>query len=170
MAAESVSNLFTDRRQPKGTETTEMAGTLELLRKVLHSIRLGIVVIDSHDKIVFFNREAGMMLNEEPEKRIGESILLCHPKTSQENVRQFIDDFRKDPQHRFQRKILNYQGRYLEEDFCSLFDDQGRYLGLVELLYDAEEKVRLLKQLGKFEEPHLSGVGPKAPQRSGGKP
>lgn len=147
-----------------------MAGRLELLQNALNSIRLGIVVIDPDNRIVFFNREAGKMLNEEPEKRIGESILLCHPKTSEENVRQFIDDFRKDPQHKFQRKILNYQGRYLEEDFCSLFDDQGRYVGLVELLYDAEEKVSFLKQLGKFEEPHVSGVGSKAPQRPGGKP
>jgi len=147
-----------------------MAGRLELLENVLNSIRLGIVVIDPDNRIVFFNREAGKMLNEEPEKRIGESILLCHPKTSEENVRQFIDDFRNDPEHKFQRKILNYQGRYLEEDFCSLFDDQGRYLGLVELLYDAEEKVSFLKQLGKFEEPHVSGVGSKAPQRPGGKP
>jgi len=147
-----------------------MAGRLELLQNVLNSIRLGIVVIDPDNRIVFFNREAGKMLNEEPEKRIGESILLCHPKTSEQNVRQFIEDFRKDPQHRFQRKILNYQGRYLEEDFCSLFDDQGRYLGLVELLYDAEEKVSLLKQLGRFEKPHVSGVRSKAPQRPGGKP
>jgi len=146
-----------------------MAERLELLQNVLNSIRLGIVVIDPDNRIVFFNREAGKMLNEEPEKRIGESILLCHPKTSEEDVRQFIDDFRKNPQHRFQRKILNYQGRYLEEDFCSLFDDQGRYLGLVELLYDAEEKVSLLKQLGKFEEPHVSGVGSKVPQRPGGR-
>jgi len=143
-----------------------MTATLELLRNVLNSISLGIVVIDPDNRIVFFNREAGKMLNEEPEKRIGQSVLLCHPKVSEEKVRQFIDDFRKDPQHRFQRQILNYQGRYLEEDFCSLFDDEGNYLGLVELLYDAEEKVSLRKQLGKFKEPHVSGVGSKAPQRA----
>lgn len=147
-----------------------MTGTLELLENVLNSMRLGIVVIDRDDRIVFFNREAGKMLNEEPRERIGQSILLCHPKTSEENVRQFIDDFRKNRQHRFRRKMLSYQGRYLEEDFYSLFDDHGNYLGLVELLYDAEEKVSLLKQLGKFEEPRVSGVGSTAPQSPTVKP
>jgi len=141
-----------------------MAPTPKLLERVLNSLDLGIVVIDHQDKTVFFNREAGKMLNEDPEKRIGQSILLCHPKTSEDKVRQFIDDFRKDPEHKFKPHILNYQGRYLEEDFFSLFDDQGNYLGLVELVYDAEEKVSLLKQLGKFEEPPVSGVGAKTPQ------
>lgn len=138
-------------------------GTLGLLQKALNSIGVGIVVIDQDDRIVFFNREAGKMLNEEPEKWIGQSILLCHPKTSEKTVQQFIDDFRKDPQHRFKPQIFNYQGRYLEEDFFSVFDNEGKYLGLVELLYDAEEKVSLLKQLGKFEEPYVSGVGSKTP-------
>ena len=140
-----------------------MALTPELLERVLNSVGLGIVVIDPQNRIVFFNREAGKMLHEEPEKKIGQSILLCHPKTSEEKVRQFIDDFRKDPQHKFKPHILNFQGRYLEEDFFSLYDEQGKYLGLVELLYDAEEKASLLKQLGKFEEPHISGVRSKAP-------
>jgi PAS domain S-box-containing protein len=138
-----------------------------MLHNVLNGMGVGIVVIDADDRIVFFNREAGKMLKEEPEKRMGQSVLLCHPKASEEKVRQFIDDFRKDPQHKFRRQMLNYQGRYLEEDFYSLFDDQGKYLGLVELLYDAEEKVSLLKQLGRFEEPHVSGVGSKAPQGPG---
>lgn len=147
-----------------------MVGTLELLQNMLNSIDVGMVVIDPDDRIVFFNREAGRMLNEKPEERIGQSILLCHPQTSEEKVREFIDSFRKDSEHRFERQILNYQGRYLEEDFFSVFDKDGKYLGLVELLYDAREKVSLLKQLGKFKEPHVSGVGSKAPQRLSAKP
>ena len=143
-----------------------MVDMLELLQNMFNNIDVGIVVIDPGDKIIFFNREAGRMLNEKPEERIGQSILLCHPQTSEQTVREFINGFRKDPEHRFQRQFLNYQGRYLEEDFFSMFDKDGKYLGLVELLYDAKEKVALLKQLGKFEEPHVSGVGPKAP-RSG---
>ena len=102
-------------------------GTLGLLQNIMNSTGVGIVVIDQDDRIVFFNREAGKMLNEEPEKRIGQSILLCHPKTSEKTVQQFIDDFRKDPQHRFKPKILNYQGRYLEEDFFSVFDNEGKW-------------------------------------------
>ncbi len=140
---------------------------LELLRKVLNAIDVGIVFIDADNKIVFFNREAGEMLNEEPEERIGTSVLLCHPKMSEQRVLQHIDEIRKG-KRRVKVGILNYQGRYLEEIFCPVFDDLGNYLGLIEVLHDAGEKVSLLKQLGKLEEipTHVSGVGEKAPRRS----
>lgn len=168
-ASEKIFNLIRREFTGGASEIAEMTGTLELLQKVLNEMDAGIVVIDPDDRIVFFNREAGRMTNEDPEKRIGQPIFLCHPKTSEEKVRQFIDEFRRDPKHEFKPQIINYQGRYLEEDFFSLFDDQGEYLGLVELLYDAKEKASLLKQLGKFEEPHVSGVGPKAPQKPSAK-
>ena len=116
-----------------------------MLQKVLDSLDVGVVFIDAGNRIVFFNREAGKMLNEEPEKRIDTSILLCHPKTSEKKVEQFIDDFRKNPQRKFEPKILNHQGRYLQETFHSVTDDQGNYLGLVEVLQDAEEKVSLVE-------------------------
>lgn len=140
---------------------------LELLQNVLNAIDVGIVFIDADNKIVFFNSEAGEMLNEDPEKRIGTSVLLCHPKMSEQRVLQYIDEIRKG-KRRVKAGILNYQGRHLEETFCPVFDDRGNYLGLIDLLHDAEEKVSLLKQLGKLEEipTHVSGVGEKAPRRS----
>lgn len=58
-----------------------MTGTLELLENVLNSMRLGIVVIDRNDRIVFFNCEAGKMLNEEPKERIGQSTRKRLKKT-----------------------------------------------------------------------------------------
>jgi len=166
MTAQRSSNLIRDCEQSEETETADMTVTMELLQNVLNSIDVGVVVIGADDRIVIFNNEAGRMLSEDPQKRMGESILLCHPKTSEEKVRQFIDQFRRDPQYRFKRQLLNYQGRYLEEDFFSLVNDEGKYVGLVELLYDATDKVSLLKQLGKFAEPHISGVGSRAPPKT----
>ena len=142
-----------------------MEATLELLQKVLNTIDVGIVFVDPDNKIVFFNREAGKMMNEEPEKRIGTSILLCHPKKSEQKLVQFIDECRKDPQRRLKFEIVNYQGRMYQETLCSVSDDEGNYLGLVDVIHDAEEKVSLLKQLGKFEEPHISGAEPNVPRR-----
>ena len=142
-----------------------MEGKFELLQKIMNTIDLGIVFVDADNKIVFFNRAAGEMLNVEPEERIGTSIFLCHPKVIEQKVEQRIDEFRKDPQRRTKGNIINYQGRYIQETFYSVSDQQEKYLGVIGVFQDVEEKVSLLKQLGKFEEPRVFGVGERRPQK-----
>ena len=147
-----------------------MEEKFELLQKVMNTIDVGIVFVDADNKIVFFNRAAGEMLNVEPEERKGTSILLCHLKVIEQKVEQRIDEIRKDPQRRTKGRIVNYQGRYLQETFYSVSDEQGNYLGIIGVFQDVEEKVSLLKQLGEFEEPRVFGVGerrPRRPQRRG---
>ena len=142
-----------------------MEGKFELLLKVMNTIDVGIVFVDPDNKIVFFNRAAGELLNVEPEGRIGTSIFLCHPKAIEQKVEQRIDEFREDPQLRTKGRIINYQGRYLQENFYSVSDQQGNYLGVIGVFQDVEEKVSLLKQLGKFEEPRVFGVGESRPRK-----
>jgi len=142
-----------------------MEGKFELLQKIMNTIDVGIVFVDADNKIVFFNRAAGEMLNVKPEERIGTSILLCHPKVLEQKVVQRIDEIRKDPQRRTKGRIINYQDRYLQETFYSVSDEQGNYLGIIGVFQDVEEKVSLLKQLGKFEEPRVFGVGGRRPRR-----
>jgi PAS domain S-box-containing protein len=139
----------------------------ELWRKVLDNMDVGIVFIDADNKIVLFNREAGKMLNEDPEERIGTSILLCHPKESEEILREKIDEYRRG-RVRVKHRITNYQGNYLQETFCPIFDDEGNYLGLMDVLHDASEKVSLLKELGKIESipSGISGLGSRRPQEA----
>ncbi|NIO37072.1 PAS domain-containing protein, partial [Candidatus Bathyarchaeota archaeon] len=45
--------------------------TFELLQKIINTIDLGIVFVDTDNKIVIFNNTAGDMLNADPEEKIG---------------------------------------------------------------------------------------------------
>ncbi len=137
----------------------------ELLQKIINTIDLGIVFVDNDNKIVIFNNTAGDMLNVDPEERIGTSILLCHPKESEQRVLQVFDFFRKNPQHRTEGKIVNVQGRYLQQTFYSISDEKGNYMGVMMVFKDAEDMVSLLKQSGDLEEPRVVGVGEKRPRR-----
>ena len=137
----------------------------ELLQKIINTIDLGIVFVDTDNKIVIFNHTAGDMLNVDPEERIGTSLLLCHPKESEQRVLQVIDFFRKNPQHRTKGEIFNVQGRYLQQTFYSIPDEKGNYMGVMMVFKDAKEMVSLLKQSGEFEEPRVVGVDEKRPRR-----
>ncbi len=132
--------------------------TFELLQKIINTIDLGIVFVDTDNKIVIFNNTAGDMLNADPEEKIGTSILLCHPKESEQRVVQVFDFFRKNPQHRTKGRIVNVQGRYLNQTFYSISDEKGDYMGVMMILTDAKEMVSLLKQSGNFNEPRVVRV------------
>ena len=142
-----------------------MEGKSELLNRIMNTIDVGMVFVDADNKLAFFSRAAGELLNVEPEERIGTSVFLCHPKELVQQVQQRIDDIRKDPQRRTKGRIVNYQGRYLHETFYSVSDEKGVYLGIAGVFQDVGEKVSLLKQLGKFEEPRVFGVGEMAPRK-----
>ncbi len=124
-----------------------------------------IVFVDTDNKIVVFNHTAGDMMHIDPEERIGTSILLCHPKESEQPVLNAFDFFRRNPQHITKGKIVNIQGRYLQQTFYSIPDEKGKYMGVMMVFKDAKDMVSLLKQSGEFEEPRVVGVGEKRPQR-----
>ena len=137
----------------------------EVLQKIVDTIDVGIVFVDTDNKIVVFNHTAGDMMNLDPEERIGTSILLCHPKESEQPVLNAFDFFRKNPQHITKGQILNVQGRYLEQTFYSIPDDKGNYMGVMMVFKDVKDMVSLLKQSGEFEEPRVVGVGEKRPRK-----
>ncbi|NIO37071.1 hypothetical protein GTO27_05145, partial [Candidatus Bathyarchaeota archaeon] len=64
----------------------------------------------------------------------------------------------KNPQHRTKGRIVNVQGRYLNQTFYSISDEKGDYMGVMMILTDAKEMVSLLKQSGNFNEPRVVRV------------
>ncbi len=64
--------------------------TLKLLEKFADNVNVGIVLVDNDDKIILFNKKAGEMLLQDPESRIGSSILRCHGEVSEKPVMKMI--------------------------------------------------------------------------------
>ena len=140
-----------------------MSVSLEFLQTVLDSLTVALIVTDRDSKIVVFNRTAGEILAQDPESRLGSSALSCHPKHSEAAVQRMVEDLRDrvyEPYHGW----VNFQGHGLYEYISALRNEQGEWLGTLVEIHDVADKVELLRRLGEWNEPKLSGVGDDAPR------
>jgi PAS domain S-box-containing protein len=137
--------------------------SLEFLQVVFDHLQIGVVVIDTDDKIVLFNRKAGEMLQEDPQARVGSTIMSCHPRESDPAVKKLIDDIKLGVIDHYEGWI-NYQGRMLYEYIHPIRDPDGTYVGMIEELHDANERSQLMKRLEEWEDVHVSGIGKRAPR------
>jgi PAS domain S-box-containing protein len=145
-----------------------MGVTVEMLQNVLDTLNIGVVAIDKNDRIVVFNRLAGEMLQQDPESRIGTSVLRCHPKESEPVVQKRISDLKNRVVERTEG-WLDYRGRILYEHICPIWDGQGEYVGVLSEVYDAEDMAELLKRLGEWNDIYVSGAGDRAPRSPEGR-
>jgi PAS domain S-box-containing protein len=143
--------------------------TVEILQNILDTLNIGVVAIDKGGEIVVFNRMAGEMLQQDPESRIGTSVLRCHPKESEPAVKKRISDLKNRVMERTET-WLDFRGRILYEHICPMWDGRGEYVGVLTELHDAEDKAELLKRLGEWKDVRLSGVGEQSPRRPEGEP
>jgi PAS domain S-box-containing protein len=137
--------------------------SLEFLQRVLDSLTVALIVTDRDNKIVLFNRTAGEILTQDPGSRLGSSALDCHPKHSEAAVQRMVDDLRDrvyEPYHGW----VNFQDHDLYEYISALRDEQGEWLGTLVEIHDVTDKVELLRRLGEWNEPKVSGVGDDAPR------
>jgi hypothetical protein len=138
--------------------------SLEFLQAVFDHLRIGLVVIDTDNKIVLFNSLAGEMLQEDPQTRVGSTIMSCHPLESDPAVKKLIDDIKLGASSHYEGRI-NYQGRMLYEYIYPIRDSDGTYVGMIEELHDATERSQRMQRLEEWEDVHVSGIGKRAPRK-----
>lgn len=133
------------------------------LGALLEIVHVGVVVIDSDNRIVVFNRMAGEMLGQDAESRIGTSILLCHPERAEPGVLMMIGQMKSGELQEYEGWV-NFAGRILYEYIYPLWDDDGNYSGAVAELHEATEKAEYLKSQGDWKAPEMHGLGESAPR------
>ncbi|MHA1907765.1 MAG: PAS domain-containing protein [Candidatus Thorarchaeota archaeon] len=140
-----------------------MTVSYEFLSKFADQMNVGIVLVDSKNTIILFNKLAGEMLRQNPEERIGSSILRCHGEVSEGPVLKMINEMRNGVLEKYEGWV-NFRGRILFEYIYPIWDDDGNYIGVVEELHDAAEKAEFLKTKGDWKDIHVSGLGEKSPR------
>jgi len=136
---------------------------IDVLRNIVDNLNIGIVIVDSDNMITLFNKLAGEMLQQEPSKRIGSSILRCHGEISEGPVLKMISDLKNRVMDHYEGWV-NFRGRMLFEYIYPIWDSKGECVGIVEELHDAAEKAGYLKMKGEWKEIHVSGQGEKSPR------
>ena len=108
-----------------------MKDPLDVLKNVTSNLNVGVVVVDNDNRIILFNRLAGEMLQQEPESRIGSSIMRCHGKVSEVPVAKMISDLRNRVMDDYEGWV-NFKGRMLYEYIYPIWNSKGECLAIVE--------------------------------------
>jgi PAS domain S-box-containing protein len=137
--------------------------TIENLQQVVETLEVGVVVIDQDNNIVVFNRKAGEMLQQDPETRIGTSLLLCHPERAEPGVLKIIDQMKSGELDQY-GGFVHFAGRMLYEYITPLKNQAGEYIGAIAEMRDAKERSEFLKSRGEWKEIEEHGLGDSSPR------
>ena len=140
--------------------------TFDMFKTVANSFNVGIVILDKDDQIVFFNKQAGEMLNQDPSSRIGSSILRCHPERAEPGVLKMISEMKAStPSNPYKYEgFVNFMGKFLYEYLYPVWDESGNYLATVAEMHDAGPRVQYLKAIGEWKPPEMHGLGDSSPR------
>jgi len=108
------------------------------LNAVLNSIPFDLTFVDKNDTVRYFTqgRERIFARNR---AIIGRQVQMCHPPSSVHIVQKIVDDFRSGKQSQAPFWIT-LKDRFIHIEYFALRDENGEYLGTLEVSQDLTEK------------------------------
>lgn len=118
---------------------------------IMDSLDVGIIFVDDKNDILFINRAAEKIRQMKSEERVGTSILDCHCGRMKDKVLDVMNNFKTD--HNSKRhRIIKTDGKYFNNTYNVVKDEQSEFLGVVLLSQDITEKKLLEDKLQKYNE------------------
>jgi hypothetical protein len=108
--------------------------TLEQLDRILRALPMDISFVDDQDKVAYYSASEDRIFPRSPGV-IGREVRNCHPPKSVHVVERVLEGFkagRKDPAEFW----IEHHGRFLHIRYFPVRDDDGRYLGTLEVTQD----------------------------------
>jgi DUF438 domain-containing protein len=104
------------------------------LKAILNTIPVDMTFVDRNDKVKYFTQGKHRIF---PRSRsiINRDVRLCHPPGSVDIVEKIIDDFKSGKESHVPFWI-QMKGRFILIEYYALRDDQGEYLGTLEVSQD----------------------------------
>jgi DUF438 domain-containing protein len=112
--------------------------TPEELSAMLNTIPFDLTFVDKHDRVRYFTRGRERIFARS-RAILGRKVQLCHPPSSVHIVEKILDDFHAGRQSRAPFWI-NLKGRFIHIEYFALRDEDGGYLGTLEVSQDLTEK------------------------------
>ncbi len=109
--------------------------TIEQLTALLNTIPMEITFVDGENINRFFNE--GPKVFKRPSMAIDRTVFSCHPPKVELMVRKIINDFKEGRRDVFP-VWMEKGGRTLLVRYMAVRDQEGKYLGTVELVQDME--------------------------------
>jgi DUF438 domain-containing protein len=108
--------------------------TVAELKSILNTAPVDITFVDKNDRVKFFTQGKHRIF---PRSRsiINRDVRLCHPPGSVDIVEKIIEDFRSGKESHAPFWI-QMKGRFILIEYYALRDDNGEYLGTLEVSQD----------------------------------
>jgi DUF438 domain-containing protein len=108
--------------------------SVEQLTAVLSTLPLDLTFVDAEDRVAFFS-EGPDRIFARSKAIIGRKVQHCHPPRSADTVNKILDDFRAGRQN-VAEFWINFQNKFVHIRYFAVRNDEGKYLGTVELTQD----------------------------------
>jgi DUF438 domain-containing protein len=108
------------------------------LNKILNSIPFDLTFVDKDDRVRYFTQGRERIFSRS-RAILGRKVQMCHPPSSVHIVQQILDDFHAGRESRAPFWI-HLRGRFIHIEYFALRDDDGSYLGTLEVSQDLTEK------------------------------
>ncbi len=112
--------------------------TVAELETLLNSIPFDLTFVDADDKVRYFTQGRERIFSRN-RAILGRSVQMCHPPSSVHIVDQILSDFKsgKESSAPF---WINMGGRFIHIEYFALRDNEGKYLGTLEVSQDLTSK------------------------------
>jgi hypothetical protein len=132
--------------------------SVEQLTAVLSTLPLDLTFVNAEDRVAFFS-EGPNRIFARSKAIIGRKVQHCHPPRSADTVNKILDDFRAGRQN-VAEFWINFQGKFVHIRYFAVRNDEGKYLGTVELTQDLAPLRQLSgeRRLLAYETSDLSAI------------
>jgi PAS domain S-box-containing protein len=115
------------------------SGTFQprILEKMLNTLPVDITFVNDRDEVQYFSQSPERIFVRS-KAVIGREVRNCHPKKSVDKVEQILNDFRAGTRDKAEFWI-NLGGQLIYIRYFAVRDDDGRYLGCLEVSQDLTE-------------------------------
>ena len=111
------------------------------LMAVLNTLPVDLTFVDKNDKVKYFSQGSHRIFTRS-RSIINRDVRLCHPPASVHIVEKIIDDF-KSGKASHAPFWIQMQGKFIYIEYYALRDEQGEYLGTLEVSQDLTEYRKL---------------------------
>ena len=111
------------------------------LTAILNTIPFDLTFVDKDDTVRFFTQGKERIFARS-RAILGRKVQLCHPPSSVHIVERILDDFKSGKQDQAAFWI-NMGGRFIHIEYFAMKDENGNYLGTLEVSQDLTEKRKL---------------------------
>jgi len=108
------------------------------LNAILNTLPFDLTFVDKDDKVKYFSQGSERIFDRN-RAILGRDVRLCHPPSSMHIVDRILEDFKSGAEHSAPFWI-QLHGKFIHIEYFALRDEEGAYLGTLEVSQNLTEK------------------------------